>query len=166
MSRDVPCLLTTADYAVLENLIETHDGLDEVVVRMLRSKRSSAMIVFSDDVPSTVATLNSTVTYRIGNGLPTTARLVADAARAGEGEQPLLLGTLHGAALLGLEAGEEIILPDGAVLRLDAISEQPEAATRSAVKAGVISLASRRRISPVASRPDGGDDDDPGPRAA
>ncbi|WP_048648409.1 nucleoside-diphosphate kinase [Nitratireductor soli] len=167
------CILTTKDFTILEILQERRTGLSEPLTALLRHKLDSATVVFRDDVPPHVATLNSRVRFRIGGAMPET-RIISHDQMQGMVGLTLPLTTLRGLALLGLSDGESLALPrDGADaphrVLLEAVLYQPEAARQ---KAGA-----RTRARPplrlvhdagalALSMPHDAGDDDPGPSAA
>lgn len=186
MSTTARCFLTAKDFTVLEVLLDRRVNRDEFFLRLLRRKLSAAMVVFQEDLSSQVATINSRVAFSIDGQLSDNRILV----HAGEDAYPdlsLSITTLRGLALLGLTAGETILVERSAdrieTIRLDAVSYQPEAADRKKrllqrslsgtgtardTGAPVVSLASRRKAASkhqieASTDPD---DDDPGPRAA
>ncbi|EKF17431.1 nucleoside-diphosphate kinase [Nitratireductor pacificus] len=167
------CILTTKDFTILEILQERRGGLGEPMMALLRHKLDSATVVFRDDVPADVATLNSRVRFRIGETAPET-RIISHDQMQGMVGLTLPLTTLRGLALLGLAGGESIVLPrDGENaphrIILETVLYQPEAARqRNAEHA--------RRRPPLRLVHDAGalvttigaetGDDDPGPSAA
>lgn len=186
MSKTARCLLTAKDFTILEALLDRHANQDEFFLRLLRHKLSAATVVLQEDLGPHVATINSRVDFTVDGHLSDKRILV----RGGEGAYSgffLPVTTLRGLALLGLTAGEAIVVePSGdrtESISLDAVSYQPEAADRrnrlyrqsssatgSTADGGsaVVSLASRRKAAPthrIAERM-GSDDDDPGPGAA
>lgn len=168
MTKHLHCLLTTSDYAVLEALIDSGVHLADGVAALARRKLASAMIVFPDDVPPAVATLNSRIVFRVDGGAPVT-RVLVNGDDEGDGAAAALrIDTLHGLALLGLEAGDHATVPGlddrDQTVTLDRVEHQPEAAARALAERNVVRLDSaRRRSAPLV--PAGGDDD-PGPHAA
>jgi regulator of nucleoside diphosphate kinase len=168
MTKPLHCVLTTRDYAMMEDLLDSDARLGEGVAALARRKLAGAMIVFPDDVPPDVATVNSRIAFSVGDRAAETRVLVRDAGHRVTGAA-LRVDTLRGLALLGLEAGEHMVLerPDGSseTLRLDAVIHQPEAAARMLAERNVVSLDGRfrRKAAPAIA---GGGDDDPGPHAA
>jgi regulator of nucleoside diphosphate kinase len=167
MTKQLHCLLTTRDYAMLEGLVDSGVHLADGVAVLARRKLASAMIVFPDDVPPGVATVNSRIVFRVDDGPAETRVLVRDDTQRAA-DPTLRIDTLRGLALLGLEAGDHYTLqrPDerSETIHLEGVAYQPEAAARALAERNVVRLDSvRRRPAPLV--PAGGDDD-PGPHAA
>ena len=168
MTKRLHCVLTTRDYAMMEDFLDSGAYVGEGVAALARRKLAGAMIVFPDDVPPDVATVNSRIAFTVGDRPAETRVLVRDAGHRVSGAA-LRVDTLRGMALLGLEADEHVVLerPDGSseTLRLDAVIHQPEAAARMLAERNVVRLDGRfrRKVAPVIA---GGGDDDPGPHAA
>lgn len=127
--------LTAKDHLLIEAYLERHKDRDPVVVAMAQAKLASARVVFTQDVPADVATLNSRVRYRLDGGPVRTCQPV-------HWGQPLVPGltipinTPLGMALLGLRPGQTLLLPrrDGSfeTLMITEIAYQPEAARNQA----------------------------------
>lgn len=176
--QDQTCILTARDLAILEAMRARCLGYEDPMARLIDRKLDAARIVFGDDVPADVATLDSRVLYRIGNGGADTRVITCDAARSPVGLFLSIL-TPRGLALLGLSEGEafELAGPSGReTVFLDKVLYQPEAARREklALAAGTSPEARRRGLRLIdgahADRPrpsvNGGGFDDPGPSAA
>lgn len=69
------CQLTTKDFTILEVMQERHPRGDALSV-VLQRKISSAIVMFREDIPPTVVTLSTRVTYRVNDG-PAETRIVA-----------------------------------------------------------------------------------------
>ncbi|MEH2509344.1 regulator of nucleoside diphosphate kinase [Nitrobacteraceae bacterium AZCC 1564] len=186
MSKTARCILTAKDFTILEVLLDRRVNKDEFFVRLLRQKLSKATVVFQEDLGPQVATINSRVDFTVEGQFSDNRILV----HGGDDAYPglcLSIMTLRGLALLGLTAGEAIVVERSddqtEKISLDAVSYQPNAADRrnrlhrqSLLEAGspvdvgspVVSLASRRKAAPThrIDEPIDPDDDDPGPRAA
>lgn len=163
--------LTTKDFTILEVMLERGAVADPAALRLLRDKILNATVVFADDIPPTVATLNSRVAYRVDGG-PTQTHTLVQSARHGPADT-LSIATLRGLALIGMKAGDATTLdaPGGLEeLRLDTVEHQPEAARgrrRAAPAAGqadVLDLGVFRAAR--ATREREWNDDDPGPLAS
>lgn len=163
--------LTTKDFTILEVMLERGAVADPAAQRLLRDKILNATVVFADDIPPTVATLNSRVVYRIDGG-PAETRTLVQSARHGPVDT-LSIATLRGLALIGMKAGDTTALdaPGGLEeLRLDAVEHQPEAARGRhkarppAPQARVLDLGAFRAAR--ATRAPDWNDDDPGPLAS
>ncbi|CUX67426.1 hypothetical protein AGR4C_pb20134 [Agrobacterium tumefaciens str. Kerr 14] len=73
---------------------------------MIRAKLDGATVVTAEDVPGNIATINSRVTYRLGNDVPTTVYLV-DTTRPSIFFQGIIpLRSLIGLSLLGMREGD------------------------------------------------------------
>ena len=162
------CILTTKDFTILEVMLE-RGGHTTPLAALLKAKIAAARVVFREDVPETVATLNSRVSFRVGAGQPQ-ERIVSQARIAAPTGNFQPITTLRGLALLGLAEGQSIHAPgpDGEPeeIALLKMLHQPEAAQR---RMGRPSLAPALRLviggKPlVAANADPGDD--PGPSAA
>ena len=162
------CLLTTRDFAALEDLLARGD-VSVQLASLIRRKLGDAMLLFPDDVPPNVATLDSRIRFRVDDGAADTRTLVRDERRSVVG-MTLRIDTLRGAALLGLESGSSALFErtDGAVetVHLEGVEYQPEAAARQAARQNVVRLETRRPVAPRRFLPPGGFGDDPGPGAA
>ncbi|GGE52507.1 hypothetical protein GCM10007276_31920 [Agaricicola taiwanensis] len=182
MFENSRCQLTTKDYSLIEVKLERLPASDPLVP-LLRRKLASATVVFREDIPAGVVTLNSRVTYRLADGTEETRTIVlADHAPSGEA---LPVATPRGLALLGAQEGDILTVEhfDGTrePILVKVVAFQPETALRD--KACLPGEADR----PVrADYPSGGaviafrppqpqqqitgtdfpDPDDPGPAAA
>lgn len=180
MQHDYACHLTTKDVTILEGILadlETRDLGDSPTARLLRRKLTHARISFRDDIAPCVATVNSRVEFRAGDGPVQASTLTFGGENALPGAT-LSVSTLRGLALLGLTEGQSIAIDqmDGRteVLRLERITYQPEFARRAKADARVAETlafpgararaAWSRNRRPTTSG--GPDDNDPGPSAA
>jgi len=185
MSSTPCCHLTAKDFSILEVILQSGVNTDEAFLRLLRRKLSTATVVFQDDIDADIATVNSLVDYTVGRRTSDSRILTYGGEDAFTG-MTLPITTLHGLALLGLTAGDGIVIEstDGTreEIRLNRVSFQPEAdrrersLQRAAAGAGadpgapstVVTFAgahkSRQKTS--TEEPVDPDDDDPGPRAA
>ena len=100
-----PCMLTTKDYTILEVMLERCLGLDDPMRPILQQKLHNAVVVFADDIPATVVTLNSRVAYRV-NGGPAETRIVAHDDVRGLVGRVISITIPRGLALLGLAEGQ------------------------------------------------------------
>lgn len=177
---DEKCILTTKDFTILEVMRDRCPDPDDALARLLKRKLETAMVMFRDDVPENVATLNSRVTFSVNGRDPDTRIISHDQMNAPVGLF-LPVTILRGLALLGLSEGQEISLinHEGAEerIRLEKVCYQPEAARRekqrmerlagpasSRPKLTLIRGAAQDRPQPMPAGPDGFDD--PGPSAA
>lgn len=133
MSIDT-CILTTKDFTILEVMRDRRRGHEDPLAPILKRKLEAATIVFREDVPETVATLSSRVTYSVDGRTPDTRVISHDHLSMPMG-MFLPITTRRGLALLGLSEGEEFVLQDGAGrqerILLQKVHFQPEAARRS-----------------------------------
>lgn len=167
------CFLTTKDFTILEVMRDRRHGATDPLASILKTKIESAIVVFREDIPSNVATLNSNVTYRCNNGSATNVILAYGPVKITSNTY-LPINTIRGLALLGLSEGQEIIVSnnDGFEERifLERVEYQPEAVKRekdAATRSLSQSKPTLRLIngsSPRRFDPDGYDD--PGPAAA
>ncbi|WP_157018007.1 nucleoside-diphosphate kinase [Mesorhizobium xinjiangense] len=179
MSEEI-CVLTTKDFTILEVMRDRCLGRDDPMAALLARKIETATVVFRDDVPANVATLNSRVTFSVDGRQPET-RVISHDRMVGLVGMFLPITTRRGLALLGLAEGQEFHLHDRGVMKerivLDKVLYQPETKRREKEAAdGLVGPPQRRptlrlvrgaagdRPSPVTVDPDGFDD--PGPSAA
>lgn len=179
MTDDI-CMLTTKDFTILEVMRERCMGRDDPLVPLLDRKLECARVVFSDDIPENVATLNSRVTFHAGGNGPDTRILSHDQMQHAPVGMYLPIKSLRGLALLGLSEGQEIALPGsrGAQERiaLQKVRYQPESARRARETEKLALSASRKPILTLihdagrkldsSSGIEPGGSDDPGPTAA
>lgn len=132
MSIDT-CILTTKDFTILEVMRDRRRGREDPLVPILKRKLETATIVFREDVPETVATLSSRVTYSVDGRAPDTRVISHDHLSMPMG-MFLPITTRRGLALLGLSEGEDFVLIDAAGhperIVLHKVQFQPEAARR------------------------------------
>lgn len=127
------CLLTTKDFTILEVMLDRRLGSDSALVPLIRRKLDNAVVVFRDDVPADIVTLNSRVSYRVGDQEPET-RIVSHDELRGLVGFTLPITHQRGLALLGLASGGSITIPtaDGTeTLHVEKVLFQPEAAGRA-----------------------------------
>ncbi|KQZ46606.1 hypothetical protein ASD54_21530 [Rhizobium sp. Root149] len=179
MSKD-NIILTTKDYTILEAMCDSPRVRPELLVPHIRRKLDAAIVVFRQDLPEGVASVNSRVTFRVDGGATDTRVLSTGQVEAPVG-MFLPITTPRGLALLGLFEGQEAVVEnaDGRAERivLDKVDYQPEAAQRERVAAQSELLPAQhepllrvvsggrkevRRLVPAMW----GGTDDPGPSAA
>jgi regulator of nucleoside diphosphate kinase len=177
MSLPPPCLLTSKDYSILEVMLERCPLTESLLRAMLRSKVDSARVVFRDDIPPNVVTLNSRVRYRV-NDAPAQTRLIGQDEVRGPVGSLLPITQPRGLAMLGVAEGESYPVPsaggDDDILQVLEVVYQPEAAMRERCKLGLANSMPRIRLVHYASRPalqvasagPAETDHDPGPSAA
>jgi len=175
MSHDA-CILTTKDFTILEVMLERCLGRGDPMRELIQRKLGAATVVFRDDVPADVATLNSRVTYRVNDREPDSRVISQDRMTSPIGLF-LPITTAQGLALIGLGEGQtfRLINSEGfdETITLERVHYQPEAAKRE--KDAMARLASPTRHKPIL-RLVGGTSleqpalppglDDPGPSAA
>lgn len=179
MSDTAPLLLTTKDYTILEVMLDRCLGRDDAMAALLRHKLAKAVVVFRDDIPTTVVTLNSRVTYRVDDN-PAETRILAHDEMRGLVGLTMPLTNRRGLAMIGLSEGQSAVVErsDGQAetITVVQVAYQPEAARREASQ--LRAQGDRRRILRVVHRSDDvrparaalalstTDFDDPGPSAA
>ncbi|BCH23601.1 nucleoside-diphosphate kinase [Mesorhizobium sp. L-8-10] len=171
------CLLTTKDFTILEVMLDRRLRSDAALVPLIRRKLDNAVVVFRDDIPADVVTLNSRVRYRIGAREPET-RIVSHDELRGLVGFTLPITHPRGLALLGLGIGGSITIPTAGggteTLHVEKVLFQPEGAGRaldSSRRAGrklrLVYDADALPSAMVTADPgDGPCPDDPGPAAA
>jgi regulator of nucleoside diphosphate kinase len=152
--------LTTRDHAVLQALLDDHDGPHGPYSLLLEQKLRACAIAFSDDIGADVVRLGVRVAYTV-NGQPAGPhRLVQDDAHDLPHDM-VSIRTMRGLALIGLRDGAAITvdLGNGGVEELVVGKVLPESEAGGST---VVSFRPRKATAPVP----GPEDDDPGPRAA
>lgn len=178
MSPDA-CILTTKDLTILEIMLDRCLGRDDPLMPVLRKKMASATIVFRDDVPAEVATLNSRVAFSIDGG-ETDTRVISHESSGASVGLFLPVTSARGLALIGMSEGQAARLTrrDGTeeTIVLEKVLYQPEAARREKDEREQAQAARRPALRLIRGayydepRPvpagRGGGCDDPGPSAA
>jgi regulator of nucleoside diphosphate kinase len=174
------CTLTIKDFTILEVMRDRRLGQMDPLLAILKRKIESANVVFRDDLPENVVTLNSRATFRIDGRTPAT-RVISHERMASAVGMALPITTLHGLALLGLEEGQQINFINGCgveeLVLLETVDFQPESARRQKDKMKHLPVITAEKPSlklirgslydQVSSAPPTLDDfDDPGPSAA
>ena len=125
--------LTAKDHTLLEAWLG-RSGLSQDLRRSIRAKLADATIVLTSDVDPDVATLNSRIRYRLGEGPPLVC-LLGPSEGDGVAEPVIPLRSRLGITLLGMREGQTAPVPgrDGSMstLRLDEVVFQPEAQRRA-----------------------------------
>ena len=173
MSDQLPVVLTSKDFALLEAISQGHGEPFAGATEIIRRKLGAATLVFPSDVPANVVTLNSRVRFRAGDAQPEERTLIGELGEEVHG-LTLSLGTPRGLALIGAAVGQTIAVQrkDGRTeqLHIEAVTFQPALQrSRPALK-----IVSSQQMEPPATpashtsaRPfHRGFDDDPGPSAA
>lgn len=132
MSSDA-CILTTKDFTILEAMLDRCLGQDDPTAQVLKRKLDAALVVFRDDVPTNIATLNSRVKFSV-DGRDLDTRVICHDRTPSPIGLFLPIATSRGLALLGLAEGQGFRLSghDGSeeVVLLEEVLYQPEAARR------------------------------------
>ncbi|MBB6179105.1 hypothetical protein [Pseudorhizobium flavum] len=179
MSKD-NIILTTKDFTILEAMSDNPRVRPDLLVPHIRRKLYAAIVVFRQDLPEGVASVNSRVTFRVDGGATDTRVLSTGQVEAPVG-MFLPITTPRGLALLGLSEGQEAVVDntDGREERivLEKVEYQPEAARRERMASKsepastqhkpllrVVSGGMKDVRRPVPVMSDGFDD--PGPSAA
>jgi regulator of nucleoside diphosphate kinase len=136
------CILTTKDFTILEVMRDRCLGRDDPLAPILKRKLDTATVMFREDVPAHVATLNSRVTFSV-NGRDPDTRVLSHARMETPVGMFLPITNPRGLALLGLSEGESFFLNEGegeeVRVLLETVHYQPEAARRE--KEALISLS-------------------------
>lgn len=173
-------ILTTKDSAMLEALRDNPPGHHDLLLPLIRHKIEKATVVFREDLPNEIASIDSRVRFRV-NGGESDARVLSPGPASWPVGMFLPITTPRGLALLGLREGQEISYVntngDEEKLLMEKVEYQPEASRRESRAFGpdvvrlepqpVLRLVSGgldRRQGPVSVVPGGFDD--PGPSAA
>lgn len=176
MHVNVPCLLTSKDFTILEVMIERCLGCEDPLHAILQAKLSACRVVFCEDIPADVVTLGSRVRYRVSDAAAETRIISHDAMRG-------LVGTVlpithpRGLALLGLGAGQSFAIDHAEghadIVRVLKVIYQPEAVRRERARLAGAPATPRLRLvhdaGPLPFRRNGQppvDFDDPDPSAA
>lgn len=180
MSTSPRCRLTARDFAHLQELLEQTDPRrDEAYLRLLRSKLSTAIVMFPSDIDPWVAAIGSRIEFTANAGVPQNRILAGEDGNNGRGDPAgriLPVTARWGLALLGLAANETIAVEDGGGtvvrLRLTKVEplEEPAGANAGGKRdsgAAVVDFAPRAATprQPLLRR-SVDPDNDPGPSAA
>lgn len=124
-----PLTLYDDDAAVLRRLLDETTLIDRAKA-LIREKLASARLVDAANLPGNVATINSRVTFQVGNDVPTTAYLVDTGQPIRLVQELIPLRSLVGLAILGLREGDLAVLEahqnPGATLTLKRVLHQPQ----------------------------------------
>jgi regulator of nucleoside diphosphate kinase len=175
MTVQLPIVLTSADFTVLQNLAGNWREPFAGASQMIRRKLDAATIMFPADIPADVVTLGSRVRFRVGSEPARECSLARELNGDGTGDDVALASAL-GLAMIGAAAGDVVQLPkaDGTVeqVLIEAVLFQPEqkragpalrVVSRAQPPLGPNVFALRE---PQAASFSGEWDDDPGPSAA
>lgn len=179
MSNDT-YILTTKDFTILEAMCDNLQGRNDRLVALIRHKIKKAIVVFRDDLPGDVASINSRLRFRVRGG-ESDIRVISTGQATGPVGLFLPITTLRGLALLGLRKGQEIEFENtngvAETMLLEAVEYQPEASRRERQMLGQEAFTSLQRphLRVVSGGKDGRHSqligasdgfDDPGPSAA
>ena len=181
MPMEPHCQFTAKDFSILETMLERCRERDGRLAALLRRKLKAATVVFRDDIPANVVTLNSRVVYRAGNEA-LGPHVIVQSEGQDFSDYALSIHTPRGLGLLGLAEGQSITIDlgkDGSeTLTVEKLVFQPEADLRqrdrqvtkpiqlAADNSGSQSTVVSFRQRPAPAIIDDPDNDDPGPRAA
>lgn len=181
MLNEPYCQLTAKDLSVLEVMLDRCNDRDGPLAALIQRKLDAAVVVFRDDIPPKVVTLNSRVAYRVDHGI-LKEHLIVQSVGTGFPDFALSIHTLRGLGLLGLAEGQSITIDayDGKeeTLFVESVIFQPEAGFRDRERrmmgpfqpTGGIPYSVGKVVSLRLKRPPvlaaDPDDDDPGPQAA
>ena len=181
MPMEPHCQFTAKDFSILETMLERCRERDGRLAALLRRKLKAATVVFRDDIPANVVTLNSRVVYRAGNEA-LGPHVIVQSEGQDFSDYALSIHTPRGLGLLGLAEGQSITIDlgeDGSeTLTVEKLVFQPEADLRqrdrqvtkpiqlAADNSGSQSTVVSFRQRPTPAIIDDPDNDDPGPRAA
>lgn len=126
------CQITTKDYMILEAIADRAAG-SSAYRELLRAKLRGAQVIFGDDVPPSVATINSRLRFAADGREE--ERVLVHAPPGDSFPAPVLaITTLRGLAMLGMTEGQTITFPDDEwrfdTIVLQEIAYQPEHAQR------------------------------------
>lgn len=148
MMRIDTCVITTKDFAMLEALYNRSPVTSGKWRALLYRKLDTASIVFSNEVLPKIATLNSRVCFRAGDG-KTDIRVLSHERTALPVGALLPLTSLRGLALFGLREGQAITVSDddgpSERILLEKIAYQPEAARLAQEAASRAAVPQSRR---------------------
>jgi regulator of nucleoside diphosphate kinase len=154
------CHLTTKDYTIVEIMHEQPFGDDDLMRSIVSRKLSNVIVMLRDQIPATVVTLGSLVTYRIDDGPAETRVVASDDYHGLLGLLPVIpISHPRGLAMLGLAAGANVVLRphDGPAERITVleVANQPEAARRGARQHGRVVEPVRGKASLLSGRREG-----------
>ena len=193
MSKDT-VILTTKDFTILEAMCDNPLARRDLLVPQIRRKLDAAIVVFRQDLPEGVASINSRVTFRVESslreGVARDTRILSTGQVDGPVGMFLPVTTPRGLALLGLGEGQQAVLENAGGgeerIVLEKVEYQPEEAWRARIRdrdrdlervgndtppangrpqLRVVPGGLVPRRGPVPATPRGRDDD-PGPSAA
>ncbi|MBB4351575.1 nucleoside-diphosphate kinase [Aliirhizobium cellulosilyticum] len=173
-------ILTTKDFSILEAMADDPRGRYQLLLPLIRRKIAKAVVVFREDLPDGIASINSRVSFRV-NGSARDTRVLSTGQVTAPIGMFLSITTTRGLSLLGLTEGQDMALTDPNGLEdrilLEKVEYQPEASLRErralnkATNAlrqkpllRIVSSGTGQARHKVPATPDA--TDDPGPSAA
>ena len=121
---------TNKDYATLATMLPQCLWDEQTLVTLLRRKLSRASVVPSNEIPSTVVTMNSRVTFRVNDSQEHTRVIILNDTDRLVG-MTLPVTSKRGLALLGMSEGQTVTLnePNGRceTITVLEVAYQPEA---------------------------------------
>jgi regulator of nucleoside diphosphate kinase len=134
METPVPILITDRDWLRLRQMMAELPDRRQPAIDFLHRELARAVVYPSRSIPPNVVTMNSRVTFRIGDGkVPDSGVLVYPEDYVADHRQ-ISVTSLVGAALLGLRSGAGILHHslDGHQMQVfvEEVSYQPQAAAR------------------------------------
>ncbi|MBZ9655808.1 nucleoside-diphosphate kinase [Phyllobacterium lublinensis] len=134
MFKSNACQLTTKDYYTLQTMQDDMFLKDELMRSILRDKLSNATVTFPEDIPPTVVTLNSRISYRIDNTLLENRVVAHNQKRGIVGMTLISITEPRGLTLLGLTEGQSAVVwrtPEAPeTVTVENVFYQPEAEAR------------------------------------
>lgn len=107
ISVSTKTVLTTRDLLILQAMLECRRDGGDPILPQLRQKIDAADLVFAHDLPATIATVNSRVSYTLDAGPAQTRVLAAEGVTHPDGMH-LSIATPCGLALLGMAEGDAV----------------------------------------------------------
>jgi regulator of nucleoside diphosphate kinase len=127
MTEQNQSIVTEQDKYRLQKLYEARrDDTEKSAYRRLLDKLEDSVIVYSEDVPDDVITLNARFTLRDAKGKVAEYKLVLPSKSDTKKRRLSVLSPL-GVALLGQCRGAEVQIEDGAQFKIVDVLYQPEA---------------------------------------
>ncbi|UXN66120.1 nucleoside-diphosphate kinase (plasmid) [Phyllobacterium sp. A18/5-2] len=134
MFKSNVCQLTTKDYYTLQSMQDSMFLKDELMRSILRDKLSNAIVTFPEDIPSTVVTLNSRISYRVDGGLLENRVIGNNDMRGIVGLTVISISHPRGLTLLGLAEGQSAVVGRTSdareTVKVEKVFYQPEAEAR------------------------------------
>lgn len=156
MFKSDVCQLTTRDFTLLETMQDRWPSNDELMREILRVKLTETIVMFRQDIPPTVVTLDSQVTYRINGGRAETRTVADNAMRGLVGLTVISITNPRGLTMLGLAEGQSATLqrtgeaPE--TITIEKVLYQPEAAARTSSNDAKLNWRGRMPIPRLSTR--------------